>query len=118
VTFHSGCINLWLGPGTSCDPNPCADYIGACCAIEGTCTIELVSECEYQWQGAGTACDPNPCTPAGACCINDVCVILTEVECGEAAGTYTGDGVACEPENPCAMPVEESTWGRIKNSYR
>ena len=36
----------------------------------------------------------------GACCIDGVCSTLTESACGEAGGTYHGDGTPCDP-NPC-----------------
>lgn len=54
-------------------------------------------------------------TPEGACCLdNGDCVITPPDQC---AGDYQGNGSDCEP-NPCPpIPVEQSTWGRIKNRF-
>jgi hypothetical protein len=41
----------------------------------------------------------------GACCFADGrCEILYQDACTEAGGTYLGDGLACEPNNPCPPP--------------
>jgi len=52
----------------------------------------------------------------GACCLsNGSCVVMAP---GDCTGTYMGDGTDCDP-NPCPpVPVQESTWGLIKNQYR
>ncbi len=43
--------------------------------------------------------------PVGACCFMDGhCEILYRDACEEAGGTYQGDSVACEPNNPCPQP--------------
>jgi hypothetical protein len=66
-------------------------------------------------------CEPNPCPPPptrGACCLPSTeCQIMTQAECVAADGTYMGDDVPCVP-NPCLIPTEKSTWGRIKSHYR
>jgi len=52
---------------------------------------------------------------AGACCVGSTCTISTEFDC---PGTWMGPNTVCDP-NPCdGVPVQESTWGRIKNDYR
>jgi subtilisin-like proprotein convertase family protein len=42
--------------------------------------------------------------PDGACCIADVCQILTEADCNSQSGTYQGDDASCTPD-PCATPT-------------
>lgn len=57
----------------------------------------------------------------GACCIGDQgeCRFLTRSECDALQGIYQGDGIPCEPENPCqGVPTEARTWGRIRQDYR
>jgi hypothetical protein len=55
-------------------------------------------------------------TVTGACCLSDgTCIITTSDQC---QGQFMGEGVLCEP-NPCPpVPVEATSWGTIKNSYR
>lgn len=55
-----------------------------------------------------------PGPPEGACCIGTVCSITTQDGC---QGNWLGAGTVCNP-NPCAVPVEESSWGQIKANYR
>jgi hypothetical protein len=100
---------------------PGAPPRGACC-VDEACTITIESDCGGDWQGPGTFCEPNPCLPpppTGACCVAQICLILSEVDCGLHGGRWLGEGVPCEPENPCLEPnpVETTTWGRIKSSY-
>ena len=43
-----------------------ASATGACCAADGTCTVETESDClaaNGTYEGNGTDCDPNPCSP-------------------------------------------------------
>jgi len=66
-----GAGNVYMGDGTSCTPNPCAQPTGACCdEITGACIVTEQSTCEtagFTYQGDGTTCTPNPCT----CCNHD-----------------------------------------------
>jgi hypothetical protein len=56
-----------------------------------------------------------PAPPTGACCINGDCTITTEADC---AGDWQGPDTVCDP-NPCPpTATEQSTWGRLKSSYR
>jgi hypothetical protein len=59
-----------------------------------------------------------PPSAVGACCFPaGVCLQGTPLACQMAGGIYVGDGTSCEPD-PCApVPVEPSTWGRLKASY-
>lgn len=60
-----------------------------------------------------------PHGPVGACCVSGgECWLGTQEECEGAGGHYTGDGVFCEPD-PCGgVPVESTTWGRMKVLFR
>lgn len=112
------------GSESSCDPNPCSAPTGACCYPDGSCRFLNEADCDLSqgtYQGDDTSCDPNPCPPppTGACCSEDgTCEVLSLVDCESASGQYLGDDVACEP-NPCVItPIEERSWGQIKNGYR
>lgn len=113
--------NLFLGT-PYCLPNPCPQP-GACCLPMGNCFIQPEEECVLgggYFLGPGTDCIPNPCgqPPEGACCLEgDVCVVITGDGCAAVQGLYLGNGTDCQP-NPCSeVPVESTTWGRIKTKY-
>jgi len=86
-----------LGANSSCLPehSPCGQLIGA----------------------VGLGCGGSD--PSGACCLPDgSCQVLQESDCESEHGSYMGDGTACEP-NPCQpVPVEVTTWGRVKTRFR
>ena len=77
-----------------------------------------------QWHSDWLACIPNPCPQPppppllGACCLGEVCTMRTMEDCVAQGGIWTGSPT-CDP-NPCLFPtpVERSSWGRIKASYR
>lgn len=93
---------------------PCpVEEEGACCLEDGSCIITLASQCPGLFLGG--VCDPNPCPEPGACCFDEVCVLLPEWACELEGGLWVGG--PCDP-NPCVIPVEESTWGQIKANYR
>jgi hypothetical protein len=58
-------------------------------------------------------------SPTGACCFVDgPCLVLGQAACGDQGGNYMGNGTTCDP-NPCEpVPIQSTTWGRIKASYR
>ncbi len=63
--------------------------------------------------------DPD-CGPMreGACCVEEMCEILTEDECAARPGVYQGDDTVCDP-NPCdIVPTIERSWGQIKGSFK
>jgi hypothetical protein len=96
------------------------DPRGACCR-NGVCTITYGYDCDgpnQVWLGSGSTCDPNPCNTAGACCLpSGQCQQLTGADCYIAGGTWHPD-VPCDPD-PCgAVPVQRTSWGTIKNTYR
>jgi hypothetical protein len=108
---------IWLGPGSDCQPNPCPQLFGACCALDGSCTLTDGNNCfpPSTWHGGGTTCEPNPCPQAGACCYPDGdCLFEIPSFC---SGTFLGIGVPCTP-NPCpATPSERESWGRLKDRF-
>ncbi len=65
-----GIGGMYLGDGTTCDPNSCpTPPMGACC-LGITCYVVTESDCSAQggnFMGTDTTCDPNPCTPVGGC---------------------------------------------------
>jgi hypothetical protein len=85
-------------------PVACIRCAGACCAGDGSCdhTRDEV-ECAVQggsYQGDVTDCATTTCPgPAsGACCQQDgSCSVETPAGCGQLAGQYQGDDVACTP---------------------
>ena len=54
----------------------------------------------------------------GACCIGTECFVRTEADCAQQLGSYQGDGTTCDPDPCVPIPVEQTTWGRIKAQYR
>jgi hypothetical protein len=52
----------------------------------------------------------------GACCFGPNCVLLFDTECAAQGGVWYGG--PCDP-NPCPpVPTEETSWGRVKATYR
>lgn len=96
---------VFLGPGTTCDGDPCTAY-GACCVGE-TCTTTTEADCAGVYQGDGTTCDPdNPC--AGACCVEEACTDSlddgeTKKGCDDAGGMWFYDAT-CADINECVTP--------------
>jgi hypothetical protein len=66
-----------------------------------------------------TGTNPVPVQEIYGCCINGVCQVLTVDECTAAAGAQLSG--LCDPAVPdgdeCATPVEETTWGQVKQKY-
>jgi hypothetical protein len=74
---------------------------GACCAIDGTCTVTQEDTCSGSWLVHGT-CSPNPCLePTGSCCAtNGTCTVTLRAAC---TGSWTMFGT-CSP-NRCVQPT-------------
>lgn len=110
------CSGHWIYG--SCDPNPCPTLQGACCFPDGSCEVRLMTDCAHEFH-AQDECEPNPCPLAfGACCVppDYDCVMLSLEHCLALNGEIWG--VSCNPDPcPVPMPVERSTWGRIKARY-
>jgi hypothetical protein len=105
ITTENNCVfpnfGEWLGAGTSCDPNPCADLPGACCLPNGGCETSLPLHCDFLlngvWMGWGVPCTPNPCE-YGACCWTFSCTVTRRGDCHYS---WSGPGTTCDA-NPCA----------------
>ncbi len=87
----------------------CEPATGACCFVDGTCTVNTIEECNTlggAYQGDDTVCDPNPCPqPAMACCYPDGhCEFILAADCEALGGVPQGFGTVCEP-NPCPQPA-------------
>ncbi len=84
-----------------CGPPPPAT--GACCAPDGTCSVETEAACLLAggtYQGDGVSCGSVTCPTKGACCVMETdgtftCSQKTEAECTLAGGTFRGLGVSC-----------------------
>jgi hypothetical protein len=103
------CIGaLWQGAGTTCDPNPCDEPMGACCLPNGFCDTLTADACAAAggtYQGDFVPCTPGLCPqPAGACCFTTgECELLTQAECQQAGGLFQGLQIPCDP-NACPQP--------------
>lgn len=54
-----------------------------------------------------------------ACCLGEVCQLVTEPECQELGGIFHPEWDSCGPPNPCeSTPANSESWGAIKNRFR
>lgn len=118
LSLRADCADAWIAGG--CDPNPCPALQGACCLADGSCAIRLMVECELEFV-PGVACNPAsiscPNLVGGCCFMDGSCRLLPRGEC-EAAGGYI-QGNSCGSYYCSApIPVERTSWGRIKAAYR
>jgi hypothetical protein len=108
----------------TCDPNPCPAQIGVCCLDSGECVeVRCIRECANlggHFDGYGGGCIPNPCAqPQVACCFDDgTCQYITADQCEADGGHSQGEGSDCEPNLCPYTPSMQTTWGKIKASYR
>ena len=105
IAPESSCGGIYQGDGTTC-----SELTGACC-IEADCVENSDATCcpanGGTYQGDGTLCSPNPCD-AGACCIGDVCSLLSDSDCNASGGHFFGHGTNCAG---IVCQVCESTCG-------
>ncbi len=123
ILIESECSFSWLGPDVPCNTTTCPPPPeGACCFESGDCAITIESDCSgTEWIG-GEVCDPNPCLQPplniGGCCdwATGGCTITYEADC---PFDWLGQGVPCNTQN-CypPVPVERTSWGKIKNTFR
>jgi hypothetical protein len=107
----------FLGNNVPCNVQTCPPVLvyGACCWLDGHCTVTTSSDCfgdgSPHWTTGGT-CVPNLCVqpPAtGACCNTAVgfpsCNIITAAACQAlgSAWAYLGDNVPCSVQT-CPVP--------------
>ena len=119
------CLDLTLyecGGGTwhndLCTQNPCNLGTGMCCCDNpgDSCTDNITevqcadptlpSWCAWggNWE-AGQTCELDCANyTTGACCISNVCSVVTEGNCVWDGGTYQGDNSTCAGD-PCAPPA-------------
>jgi hypothetical protein len=121
----SDCVRFdgyFQGENAPCDPNPCTQPPQACCFSWGDCTFVPEDICRLQGgnpQGPGTTCDQISCRAPqlGACCLPDgPCRVLAESQCLAEGGVFY-EGVPCDPI-PCQTPTENTSWGKIRASFR
>lgn len=122
---HFGRVR-WYEQGYN-DAWMCMATWGACCWIDGTCTVIGQADCmvggQYAWY-PHVECEPDPCPPWGACCrFDDSCFVWPEDDCDGAHETWL-EGIPCDP-NPCGptsdvseMATEIMTWGSVKSTYK
>ncbi len=125
ITYAGECVgpSVWHPEYTSCEPNFCSfEPVGACCFCDGYCAMLTQADCIARggiligW----TDCEPAVCAPPppGACCLGHECLITNGWCCTLQSGTFMGFDTVCNP-NPCeGTPVQPTTWGRIKASFR
>ncbi len=107
--YVEGCIARWDDPA-----------IGACCHIDGSCTVTTQADCPAPngWQGSCTVCNPSPCPVGswGACCLaGSGCVQVPPTACQQDGGVFQGYGVPCNP-NPC--PTSSTQAGEVARFLR
>ena len=121
---------LYLGDGTTCDPNPCLDVVsGACCVEDEDCRLapsELCTSLGGVYKGDESVCDPDPCNGnpgaaiPGACCLTDgSCVLVIATDCAKQGGVMNSAVAGCDPV-PCQRAVATSrvSWGGLKARYK
>lgn len=69
----------------------------ACCLPDGTCQgMPFEQDCvALGGRRLDVYCDTADCGLTGACCIDTACRSLTEVQCTDLAGTWSGAGSNC-----------------------
>jgi hypothetical protein len=70
-------------------------------------------QARVEWDGAAWRF-----VPIGACCVNGVCMLVTESECLDLAGSFQGLLTGCDAGPCAATPVENGSWGRLKTLFR
>jgi hypothetical protein len=120
LVYGTDCANLQYQYDTSA---PCGSF-----SVQRNCTAGQevwillqpllwywVPESDYVLTVCGIAPAPGG---AGACCGSGGCEMLSATECAAAGGSWIGEGVPCDPD-PCGpVPVERTSWGRVKEKYR
>ncbi len=131
------CVNasgIWLETVEGCDPNPCLTYV--CCIPSQPCQNLTEDDClaitGATWHEGYKCNDPGvECDALGACCLDadPYCVLTWEQGCLDlhpevtppfTPGQVWHPGGDCQVGNPWChpSPVEETTWGRIKQLYQ
>lgn len=54
---------IWQGSGTTCDSSSCLQPVtGACCAVDGTCSLTIAADCAGAYKGDHVTCAEAACT--------------------------------------------------------
>lgn len=109
--------STWGDPGSTCAPGAAtACQVGACCALDSTCTEGLRANCNLKpfgvFNGNLSTCGPQSCPARGACCVPDVdgysCEVREPADCATNGMVYRGDAEACDDSvcesAPCCLP--------------
>jgi len=119
-TTEEECEGIWLGRGSSCDPDPCGETPTGACCIEGECfdgfTFEGCTAASGTYQGNATACATIECPEPdeGACCFpNGFCDQETSGDCATNGGVWSAGqacsqttcptGACCKPDGTCVV---------------
>jgi hypothetical protein len=92
------------GGATTCTTNPCPT--GACCGINGACTITGSGGCA-NYQGDGSTCSTTAPPCSGSCCnaATLACTATDAAGCG-SGNTFHGIGSTCTSV-PCPAPTND-----------
>ena len=108
---------VFLGDGTDCTDDPCAQ-IGACCLAAGGCSPATEQDCTMAggtFAGLGSSCPSGICD-LGACCLGGTCQQLAVVNCLAQGGLFTAPGASCTPD-PCsigpAAMKQDVSWRQV-----
>lgn len=114
VRVSSECVepNVWQGPDTVCNPNPCPQPVGACCFSNGSCQDLTQAACTAAggaWQNVGSSCASGDCDAYGACCSPDgTCIYVKQAGCSPSHpvfGEWMGPGTVCSPNSCVVHPL-------------
>ncbi|QOJ15467.1 MAG: lamin tail domain-containing protein [Planctomycetia bacterium] len=99
-----GLGGIWLGNGTTCNPDPCPPV--ACCFPDGSCSNLPSAACTLQGGTpgpAGSICNANLCPRA--CCFSDgSCQTHPPAQCVALGGTPQPIGAICGM-TPCPIVI-------------
>ncbi|MBD3237009.1 MAG: hypothetical protein GF330_09915 [Candidatus Eisenbacteria bacterium] len=122
IAYENGCDFGLNATWITVEPG---DYEGVCCLPGGECQLVTEDACEALagvWQG-NPSCTPNPCPVLWACCIAGECVMRTEEACDDGGGTpkqtwFEGEVCSGPEAIDCTTPIQRTSWGRLKSTYR
>lgn len=105
-----GVMGIGAVAGAACCPD--IPVFGACCFEDGSCLdlteYECLSTGGTEWH-MDIPCDQFECPQPpeeGACCIESgECFFIFMDACAAIGGEFLGEGITCEPDNPCPPPV-------------
>ena len=115
ITYDENC--RFVDP-SFCDPAGCGyTDTGEYTLESGSVCLPENSPCGTLIGALGEGCGGTPAM--GACCFADgSCEVRTIDECLIQQGSYQGDDTLCTPDLCQPTPVEQTSWGRIKQRFR